>query len=482
MKRINLFIITLFAVILSVQAQQITGVVVDSVRYERNGDFMVVDMNFNLSKLNVHSKRAVLLTPRIVAAGDTLNLPSIGVYGRQRYYYYLRNEQKTLSPDEQSSFKGKERPDTMCYHTVVPYREWMNGAGIEYSRSLYGCCHTLILTESDSLGRYFELNPAIPAIVYIHPSAKTEKLDSLKGAAFVDFPVDQTIIYPEYRNNVRELGKIESTIDTVRNDKDVTITKVWLKGFASPESPYSHNRDLAKGRTAALKKHITRLYNFSDDIVETDYEPEDWEGLRRYVEQSNLEHRSEILAMIDEALDPDVKEAKIKRTYPDEYKFLLQNCYPALRHTNYRIDYTIRRFTDIDDLRRVMKENPRYLDLNEFYLLSQACEPGSDEFNDVFETAVKMYPNDPVANLNAANAAMQRKDYMLAARYMEKVGNSPQAIYTRGALAFLLTDYQGAEALMQQAAEAGIAEAKDVLNEIALIKKCKPQLYYKHSK
>lgn len=136
------------------------------------------------------------------------------------------------------------------------------------------------------------------------------KSRSLSGTAFIDFPVNQTVIYPDYRRNTAELGKIQATIDSVRNDKDVTITSVWLKGYASPESPYKHNTQLAIGRTTALKKHIGLLYNFADNIIQTDYEPEDWAGLRRHVEQSKIDHRTEILALIDSDMEPDAKEAK----------------------------------------------------------------------------------------------------------------------------------------------------------------------------
>lgn len=134
----------------------------------------------------------------------------------------------------------------------------------------------------------------------------------------------------------------------------MTITSVWLKGYASPESPWTHNRMLAIGRTEALKKHIGQLYRFEEGIIQTDYEPEDWAGLRSYVERSNLTHRAEILALIDSSLEPDAKEAKIKRSYPDEYDFLLKNCYPALRHTDYRITYTVRTFSDAQEIRRIM--------------------------------------------------------------------------------------------------------------------------------
>ena len=274
------------------------------------------------------------------------------------------------------------------------------------------------------------------------------------------------MIYPEYRRNTAELGKIEASIDSVRSDKDVTITAVWLKGFASPESPYKHNTELAIGRTAALKKHISQLYHFADNIIQTDYEPEDWAGLRRYVEKSNLDHRKEILEMIDSNLEPDEKEAKIKRTYPEEYRFLLQNCYPALRHTDYRIDYTIRSYNNAEEIRRIMAERPQNLDLNEFYVVAGTHEPGTKEFTEVFETAVRMYPDDETANLNAANAAIRQGDYETARRYIDKAGNSAEAVYARAALAIREKDYKTAVTYLEKARDMGLEKAAATLAEL----------------
>lgn len=292
------------------------------------------------------------------------------------------------------------------------------------------------------------------------------KSRSLSGSAYIDFPVDQTVIYPDYRRNTVELGKIQATIDSVRNDKDITITSVWLKGFASPESPYKHNTDLAIGRTAALKKHIGQLYHFADNIIQTDYEPEDWAGLRRYVEQSNIDHRTEILVMIDSDMEPDAKEAKIKRTYPEEYRFMLQNFYPALRHTDYRIDYNIRTFSEADEIRRIMAEQPQKLSLNEFYLVAGKYEPGTDEFTEVFNTAVRMFPNDEIANLNAANAAIRRDDFGTARRYLDKAGDSAEAVYARGALAVREGYIDTARRYLSKAKEMGLEKAALTLKEL----------------
>ena len=77
---------------------------------------------------------------------------------------------------------------------------------------------------------------------------------------------------------------------------------------------------------------------------------------------------------------------------------------------------------------------PQNLSLEEFYILAQTYEPGSEKFNELFETAVRMYPDDPVANLNAANTAISRKDYERALKYLDKAGSLPEAIHTRGVL------------------------------------------------
>ena len=92
---------------------------------------------------------------------------------------------------------------------------------------------------------------------------------------------------------------------------------------------------------------------------------------------------------------------------------------------------------------------------------------GSEDFNELFETAVRMYPEDPVANLNAANSAILRKDYRRALRYLDKVGDTPEAIYARGALEVYLEDNEAAKPYFEQARKLGIAQAEVALKEIS---------------
>ena len=440
------------------------GVSIENFNMNREGKYLTVEINLDLNKLNVDANRAVLLTPRLVNGTDSLDLPSVGIYGRRRYYYYVRNGIGSISGENETVYRAAGKPDSVAYNNLAEYEDWMDGATLKFHRSDWGCCHEILAEYEGIVGRHREA--FFPELVFVQPKAEVMKSRSLSGSAYIDFPVDQTVIYPDYRRNTVELGKIQATIDSVRNDKDITITSVRLKGFASPESPYKHNTDLAIGRTAALKKHIGQLYHFADNIIQTDYEPEDWAGLRRYVEQSNIDHRTEILVMIDSDMEPDAKEAKIKRTYPEEYRFMLQNFYPALRHTDYRIDYNIRTFSEADEIRRIMAEQPQKLSLNEFYLVAGKYEPGTDEFTEVFNTAVRMFPNDEIANLNAANAAIRRDDFGTARRYLDKAGDSAEAVYARGALAVREGYIDTARRYLSKAKEMGLEKAALTLKEL----------------
>lgn len=442
----------------------IPGVSVNDCHINRNGKYLTVEMEMGLTGLEVNPNAAVLITPRLVNGADSLDLPSVGVYGRRRYYYYLRNGESTISGDKEKAFRASEKPETVEYNDPVIYKKWMDGATLKLHRSDWGCCREMVAEYQGALGTHHE--KFFPELVFVQPKAEVVKVRSLYGSAYIDFPVNQTVIDQNYRRNTVELGKIQASIDSVRNDRDVTITSVWLKGYASPESPYKHNTELAIGRTDALKRYIGNLYHFGDGIISTDYEPEDWAGLRRLVEGSGLKHKEEILVLIDSELDPDEKEKKIKNAYPEDYRFMLQNFYPALRHTDYRIDYTIRVFGDAEEISRVMAERPQNLSLNEFYLVAGKYEPGTYEFTNVFQTAVHMFPNDEIANLNAANAAIRRDDFEAAHRYLDKAGDSAEAVYAHGALAVREENYETALMYLEKAVGMGLRQATHTLEEL----------------
>lgn len=446
------------------------GAGISNVVVNRAGRNMNVSMDVDLTKVYIPGNKAYLLTPVLVKGGNSVELPAIGLYSRGSFLQYLRNGSK-LSSGETMTYSVKNMPSSINYDTTVPYENWMNGCELVLRQEQYGCANCKeIASTSDKLGGFrIKTFTFSPDFVFARPEAEVTKSRSISGQAFVDFAQGKTNVNPEYHSNARELAKIRATIDSVRKDKDVTINRIYIKGFASPEGKYSLNEKLASGRTTAIKDYVRNLYSLSNNMFKTDFVPENWEGLRDYVENSDLPHRKKILSLIDDEdtyKDLDAKEWKIKSTYPDDYEEILENCYPYLRRTDYKVDYTIRSYASAEEVEEVLKTRPSNLSLEEFYLAAQNYTPGDEDFNKTFITAARVYPDDPTANINAAMAEMQEGNLDAARRYLKKAGNSGLASYAKGLYAALTEDFDEAWDYFRQARSAGVREAQDALDQL----------------
>lgn len=146
-----------------------------------------------------------------------------------------------------------------------------------------------------------------------------------------------------------------------------------------------------------------------------------------------MEKKEQLLAIAqDENLDPDARDAKLKQQYPAQYRTLLTLCYPALRHSDYHITYKVKPF-DVEEAKQIMKTRPQLLSLNELFMVAQTYEVGSKEFNKVMELAVRMYPTDETANLNAAIIRLNNGDADAAKPYLDRAGDSKEADAARKA-------------------------------------------------
>lgn len=432
---------------------------VKALKVDRSTDRLLVTMTIDADDLGRKTNRESWLTPVLsTPEGDTLRLPSVMVGGHNRYYRALRvGETAPL-------YRG----GMIDYSANVPYQQWMQSADLSLQRKETGCCGSDTLLTVVPL-RQLDFRPRVftPQFAYVAPTAEAVKSRELSGRAFVDFPVNRTEIYPEYRGNIAELAKIRAGIDSVRLDPDVTVDGITLKGYASPEGPWNNNVCLAKGRTAALRTYVEGLYDFASSVYSTAYEPEDWEGLIAWLRSNTIENRDALLAIAtDNSIEPDARDARLKRSFPAQYAYLLREVYPALRHTDYTIAYTIRSYTDPQEILGLVRTKPQNLNLNEFFLAAKAVEPGSEEYDYIFETAARMYPDSEVANLNAANAAMQQGAYDNAERYLDKAGDGADAIYARGILEALRGNYAAARPLFEQAARLHVADAPAALKQI----------------
>ncbi len=442
-----------------------------------DGSTLSVDMTLRLADVKVKSEQQLTVTPALVNGDNRLDLPDVTVTGRSRSIRDARQELPL--PAGFASYRAGKVPAEIPYHAEVPLADWMLDADLIITDSLSGC-NCAPLTDGRQLLATLDMRPRIfaPEYEYIAPTAEAVKIREAAGHAYIDFPVNKTEIYPDYRRNPVELAAIRDTIELIKGDPDYTITSLTLKGYASPEGSYANNERLARGRTEALRAYIRGLYDFPAQLLTSEWEPEDWEGLIAYLRTSDFPERDAMIEICtDPAFDsnPDGREWRLKSRYPKQYAFLLKEVYPGLRHTDYSVRYTVRTYTDVNEIARVMKTAPGKLSLREMYLLAETLEPGSPEYNEVFETAVRLYPAEPEANLNAALAALRSGELDRAAGYLDRAGDVPEAAYARGILAAKRGDYTTALPFLDRAASAGIVKAADAKTQLEEIIKRTPK-------
>lgn len=420
---------------------------------EKADSTLLVGMALDLDELHVPAGRSLVCTP-VIRRGDSLRaLPPLIVNGRDRHILYVRSGRSFAENGEYELRRKNGEKQSFSYQARTPFARWMEKGEVLLVTDECGCGWESLQQGESPL---FTLNLAQPVVLrpvlaYRTPTVEKVKARAKEGSAFLDFPVNQIRIYPDYRDNPRELKAIRETVESVRDDKYATITEVYIKGYASPEGGYANNAYLAENRAKALRDYVEGLYHFDHARFTVDSEPEDWEGLEKRVEASSLPDKADLLAIIraDEPSDPDKREAKLKTLHGGSaYKVLLRDIYPALRHSDYAVKYTIRNFS-VEEAKGLLYTDPKQLSLNEMFQVAQTYEPGSEPFREVFDIAVRIYPDDPVSNLNAANIAIASGQTERAQRYLAKADNSPEKQLAESALAMLAGDLDRAEQLLR---------------------------------
>lgn len=436
---------------------------VSNVQVAQQNNALSVSMDLNLDSLYLPSNLQLVYTPVFKTRQGDIKMPEIVINGRRQQIMFERGvgkKQLNLSPEALVVRRTNKKVQTVNYSASIPLSGQVKNYDLNMHEDLCGCGN---MEE----GNDFNLrHRRQPQAVFVRPAVEAVKVRHLDKRAYIDFPVNRIELHADYRRNPAQLDSIVRTINALKDDKNLEVSAINIHGYASPESPYSHNDYLAKNRAKTLTDYVRRMVALPTQLFTVSSTAEDWDGLRNYLKDSNLEHKAEILAIAnDEKMDPDVREQKIKKLYPSEYRFMLDTWYPALRHSDYHITYKVKPF-DVAEAKEIIKTKPQQLSQEEMFLVAQTYEPGSKEFNDVMEIAVRMFPENETANLNAANTRLNAGDADGAKFYLDKAGNSPEALNARGVYESLKGNDQQARHYFALAAKAGVKAAQENLENL----------------
>lgn len=489
MKRNIYFTICLLAVLClnmvpaAAQTRSYDGTItVRPVQLEQKGEFLHIDIDFDMQDVKVKSTRGVDFIPQLVAPERTVNLPKVSVKGRDEYLAYERwiavmsaKEKKSYDKPYTVEKGSKLKNGVLPYRYVIRYEPWMENARLDVQRDECGCGEVKLMNVEHLVDKVTLERVLLPYVVtphwaYLQPKAEEIKQRDIQAECFLDFEVNKINIRPEYMNNPQELAKIRKMIDELKSDPNVKVNRLDIIGYASPEGALAANKRLSEGRAMALRDYLASRYDFPRNQYYIIFGGENWEGLEKALETIEMEYKDEVLDIIQNITVEKGRENKLMQLRGGvPYRYMLKYIFPSLRVAICKVNYEVRNF-NVDEAKVEIKSRPQNLSLNEMFLVANTYPAGSQEFIDVFETAVRMYPQDEIANINAATAALSRNDLYSAERYLGMVRsmkNLPEYNNAMGILMLLKGDYENGERFLKSASGMGLEAAGHNLEELA---------------
>lgn len=478
MKKILTIIICLFIsnVVLLADNKNDGTVKVENLKIQRAADNYVVTMQLNLDNLKLSANHQIFVTPYVENGTNSVQLKSVLLNGRNMHYVYQRSGVMNIAGHtkydvKQEYYHKKGTTETIDYAETIAAQPWMrsNDTKLTVVLDTCGCGRP---EGSDYLAEIpAKLNPveAMTTMPYPTPTnAAAHKLINHHGKARVQFEVDRIELHEEpYRckngqliDNRAELKIIDDSIHYALTNPNVEIASLIICGYASPESPYMHNEYLASNRSRVLTEYIESKYHLPHDRCTYTSVTENWEEFREQVLAATditEQQRQDLLELIDRraygAADYDAKETELK-TSPKFAKLyaekILPKWFPHLRATSFQIITQLKPLT-ATQLRQVLDTTPELMSLSEIYRAANSYEHGSEGFLKAMRIALQYYPDDEMANCNAAAVAVEAKDYEAALKYLAKSGESDDANILRGIIETEKGNYEAARAYFQKA-------------------------------
>ncbi len=414
-----------------------------------------------------------------------LVLPVVVYSGNIRYHYEQRRNflSDDFTPAPYHIYKGVEpaRDYTLDYRIAMPWQDWMKHAALTWREYRHDCSGEMMVGEGILIADLCPVpdEPIVwvpdatlfPSLVrFLAPEVEEVKVRASLIELHIDFPVNDTRIHPGFRDNHRELARADSLVAVLSSNNIIDIRNVAIHGYASPEGAYASNKRLADGRGRSFKQYLATTYprnHYMSSAFSTST-AEDWAGVARIIYEMEIPSKLDILAIINDDSIGDDAKGRILLNIPwwrNNRKYIESTLFAGLRRIEMKVDYTVENLSG-DRARGLLYTDPKMLSLDEIYRIAQDYKPGSREYLEIYEIAARTFPDDFVANNNAAAALLGQGLGERAYPYIFKMGVREEAYINLGAYYYVMGDLGLAMEYFNKAKETGYAQGEQNLQKI----------------
>mgnify|MGYP001668024345 FL=1 len=429
----------------------------------RQGAKAVVDFDLDLTNMEHLKSNTVLQIVPTLQANDgsgQLDLPAISISGRTRAIM-LRRMGKQVD-----IIRNKSGEQHYHYTAEVPFALWMKDASLIFRAKGYGCAecelgdYTSLLTPNALAPLY---QPQYRYAMLVPEGEKTKRREESLTAQ-ITFPVSQTSLNMNLGNNRTEIKRIDDKLSELTRNKNLTVDALSLAGYASPEGSEDLNNRLAQGRVDRVAQYIVGKSPRLKGHYTSSAMGADWDGLREAIAASSLDHKEQVLEILQKG--PVSERTAALRAIDDgqTYAQLLQTYYPPLRRTVISFSFVVKGF-DLEEAKEVIKTHPTHLSLAEVNLIANSYPAGSAERYQTWVIAADAFPNAVEPATNAAIMDLEAGRYDQAVKLLERYKKNSK-LYTILGIAYAYNEqYDNARTYLTKAAQLGLPDAQYNLDE-----------------
>lgn len=432
-----------------------------------------VTADFNLDDMKLNTQHSLRLVPVIVSADGTHELPlePIVVNGKVRSKVIERQLALGEAQVDNTTTVRRDngKPQTLHYTDEVPFKVWMLNGRLDLRAYVTGC---VACDEGDELLATGGILPYQAPVLVVSPFVQPEEEEVKRRAevkmARLEYPVNGYNVLPDFRKNRAELDSVQHSLETVKRNLNLTVTGIYVTGYASPEGTIDYNLRLSQRRAETFATYVQKQNpELKKDLWHVAWKGEDWDGFVAQVAQAEgWSTRAKVQEAISQCGDNrDACEWKIRQQLSkDDYRYLIDELYAPLRRNEYRIEYNVRNFT-LDEAKEVLKTRPDLLSVAEIQRVADSYGRNSDGYRKALDVAVRTYPDNIAARHNAALAALETEHYAEAIALL-KDATDGSLLNLLGVAYWKNGQTSEAKIALRKAADTGHAVAADNLKMI----------------
>ena len=311
------------------------------------------------------------------------------------------------------------------------------------------------------------------AVSSIMPKEESAKQCKKQDNIYLEFPLGESDIFPNYKGNSIEISKVTNLIKEIGGNENMEILGISIECYTAPNGSYVLNQDISTKRAYHLKKYIQLLYGFQDQLISIKGMSDDWGRLEQLIIESDINKKEELLSIIWNNDVFEGRENALRELRNGEpYQYMEQHLFPLLCRFCCSITYSVHPF-DREKGKQILKISPEQLSLDGLYRIACTYKPYTPTFNEIINLAVRLYPDSAIANLNAAAVALKLENASSAEKYLQQVEeDTSEYLNNKGVLYLIRGDYTKAWLAFRQSVEKGGNDGEFNLMMMEKIKIC----------